>query len=391
MKIAIGAIFRDEYDYIIEWLAWHQMAGFETFYIADNASTDGTTQLLEALADLGYIKLIYQPVLEKHAQIVAYKRILHTAIRDTDVILFIDADEFITHESMEDGAEARLLQELFLDSSVGMVGINWRTFGSSGHDKMSKQPVIERFNYHAKNDQPANQLLKSASKIALVNTVNPHSTLLYDPFCYVDGLGKKIDDFIHLIENKYESVKHSGRRAKVLESPLRINHYVIKSKFEFEKKRKRGDGMLGINYDRGIAYFQHHDFKDEYFSFPSEKIERLKQRMQLLTKQLEESTFGENLKGIIDFSNFGNLSGWCVNAIGTSDFIKINIFVNGIYQGSTHCGFYRPDLLEKGVSKTGMSGFRWTHVKPLNSGDIVEVKVHANRFKFPQRAYTVIE
>ena len=105
MKIAIGAIFRDEYEYIIEWLAWHQIAGFDTFYIADNASSDGSTALLEALSDLGFISLIYQPVIEKRVQILAYNRVIEMAMGRVESILFIDADEFLTHESMKDGAE----------------------------------------------------------------------------------------------------------------------------------------------------------------------------------------------------------------------------------------------------------------------------------------------
>lgn len=390
MKIAIGAIFRDEYDYIIEWIAWHQMAGFYTFYIADNGSTDGTTALLEALADLGHIKLIYQPVLEKHAQIVAYRRIMQQAISETEAILFIDADEFTTHESMEDGAEARLLQELFLDKSVGVVCINWRTFGSSS-DNMVSEPVVCRFNYHASDEQDnPNRALKSIARISLLAHVDVHVPLLSTNFDYMDSEGFVINDF--LIKTKSDLQKCSSRRANTCKSPLRLNHYVIKSEQEFMKKRTRGCAMSGASFDRGMSFFYGHDFKDDFFKFPIDKIERLKLRMDKLGSEISTSHFNRLLRGAVDSSNHVDISGWCIDTLdGLSDSIKINIFVNGIYQGSTHCGFYRPDLLEKGISKTGMSGFRWTHAKPLNAGDVVEVKVHANRFKFPQRAYTVIE
>lgn len=53
MKIAIGAIFRDAFEYITEWLVWHQLTGFDSFYIVDNASSDGSIQLLGVLSDLG--------------------------------------------------------------------------------------------------------------------------------------------------------------------------------------------------------------------------------------------------------------------------------------------------------------------------------------------------
>ena len=75
--------------------------------------------------------------------------IIYCIWTDTDrtqqtLILFIDADEFVTHESMEDGAEIKHLTILFNDESVGMVGINWRTFGSSGHKNTSNDLIIER-------------------------------------------------------------------------------------------------------------------------------------------------------------------------------------------------------------------------------------------------------
>ena len=83
--------------------------------------------------------------------------------------------------------------------------------------------------------------------------------------------------------------------------------------------------------------------------------------------------------------------GWLVNENRQSDGIKINIFVNDVWQGRVACGFNRPDLKEKNISATGLSGFRYTHPKPLTAGDVVEVKVHANRYMFPARSRVVIE
>lgn len=60
-KLCIGAIFKNEYPYILEWIAWHKLCGFDKIIIADNDSDDGTRELLQALDDLGEINLIYQP------------------------------------------------------------------------------------------------------------------------------------------------------------------------------------------------------------------------------------------------------------------------------------------------------------------------------------------
>lgn len=61
--IAIGAIFKNEYPYVTEWLAYHKAIGFNKFYIVDNISNDGTSELLVKLHERGEIvRIEYQTV-----------------------------------------------------------------------------------------------------------------------------------------------------------------------------------------------------------------------------------------------------------------------------------------------------------------------------------------
>ena len=57
VSIAIGAIFRNEKEYILEWIAWHQSQGIDKFIIYDNESDDGTFELLELLQKHSVIDL----------------------------------------------------------------------------------------------------------------------------------------------------------------------------------------------------------------------------------------------------------------------------------------------------------------------------------------------
>lgn len=391
MNLAIGAIFRNEFNYIVEWLAWHQVAGFEEFYIADNGSDDGTRALLEALSDLGFIKLIYQPVVKQNAQIKAYNRIMQKAINFIDAILFIDADEFLTHDSMIDGAEYEYMCALVNDESIGMVGINWRCFGSSGLVDFDNRPVIERFNMAASDEKMSpNQFLKSISKIPYVKNINPHSA-----FCpskkYIKVDGEEVKDFILNKDGEFVNVPHSGRTNSVTISPLRVNHYVVKSKAEFLQKRARGDAMRGVDFDRGEFYFNYHDFKDVKISFPESKINSLKKRMYYIYSSLDFSIFYKKIKGVIDDNNRDLIRGWLVDESKSSKNLSIVIFVNGYFQDRVFCGFYRNDLKEKNISRNGLSEFRFTHSKTLVSGDIVEVTVFGNNYVFPDKACVVIK
>lgn len=386
MTLGIGAIFRDEFDYITEWIAWHEMAGFTVFYIADNGSTDGTRELLEALSDLGIINLIYQPVVESLAQIRAYNRISQLSVGKTDAILFIDSDEFLTHDSMRDGAEYECLSKLLEDREVGMVGINWRLFGSSGLETQDDRLVIERFTSclsDRKNNK--NGHLKSISKVLFCKDISgPHITNFLDSHRRINSVGGDLTNFINIFHDKIETADNTGITAEICRAPLRINHYVVKSKQEYiEKKRKRGDAMIGVNYDRGMPYFHAHDFDDQKFTFPTEKIERLKSRILEIQNKLKTTNFFKKLQGFLDINNQDGIQGWLADEYGESKGLKVNIFVNDIYQGSCQCGFYRPDLKVSNISTEGMNGFRYTHPAPLKSGDVIEVKVHANRFQFP--------
>lgn len=380
MNIGIAAIFRDERDYILEWLAWHLIAGFENFYIADNGSSDGTLALLEALELAGYIKLLYQPVQPHSSQLKAYERILQNAAGECHALLFIDADEFLCHDSFIDGEEYRSVHSLLEDPTVGAVALSWRLFGSSGREHFDSLPVIERFDRHA--EYPQSRLIKSVVKIPYVTHMSVHYGKLQDGYTYVDAQGQVIGDFITFKNGQPARDSVSGMREAACSTPLMINHYVVKSKQEFvEKKIRRGDAMLGINYERSMDFFKEHDRNELRFNFPSDKISRLKEKIDELTDELNRLTpLKLKLRGHVDFSSPQKLHGWIVSSMGTSEDLEVNIFVNGIYQGSTRPALYRPDLALSGISISGLSGFTWVHLNPLRAGDTVEIKINANPF-----------
>lgn len=391
LSIGIGAIFRDEFPYVLEWLAWHQLAGFEQFYIADNGSSDGTVELLEALQDLGYVKVLYQPVVETQAQLIAYQRIAAEAVSTCDAIMFIDADEFVTHSGHKPGAEVKYLRKLFREG-VGTVSINWRVFGSSGHEGFIEAPVTERFTRCAE-DRPGskNGYLKSATLTRYIKNVGPHRSGLSAPLREVDANGNDISGFVVFEKGQPTPIKRSGALGHVVDSPIRVNHYAVKSFEEYsEKKRRRGSSMHGVNHDKGEAYFRAHDLNDHACSLPAARISRLKRRMAQLTSELNGSIWGAELIGNVDISNRHEVQGWVCCKQGSDQPVRVQVFVNGCFSGSATTGFFRSDLLKAKVSRDGIAGFKWRHPKTLSKGDLVEVRVYGNRFAFPKRAKVVV-
>ncbi|MBE1108652.1 glycosyltransferase family 2 protein [Escherichia coli] len=64
--LSIGAILKNEYPFIVEWIAYHMALGINDIYIADNISSDGSSELLYFLDKANIIKridniLLYAP------------------------------------------------------------------------------------------------------------------------------------------------------------------------------------------------------------------------------------------------------------------------------------------------------------------------------------------
>ncbi len=97
--MSIGAIIKNEAPFLLEWIAWHQMIGFERFFICDNDSTNETTDILRILHDAGIVDHIPFPGRADSeitgAQYQAYDHIVRHLAADSEWIAFIDGDEFI--------------------------------------------------------------------------------------------------------------------------------------------------------------------------------------------------------------------------------------------------------------------------------------------------------
>lgn len=382
-KIAIGAIFKNEFNYILEWFAWHQLAGFQFFYIADNESTDGTRALLEAISHFDdSIKVFYQPTAELFTQVRAYNTILNSCDPDIESILFIDGDEFLIHDSYQNGEEYRYLDAILKDSDVGIVCINWRTYGSSGLLHYDNRPVTERFTFHLSDKTPStNCYFKSVSKIRFIKSVQPHRATL-DPARKIVGAdGQLLDSFTHIIDNKFVITNQpSGMSEKIVSSPLRVNHYVIKSEEEFHQKALRG-GVMNSTDVKNMSYFHFHNFSDEQTIIPERKMIDLNDQINKLSAQVNLSLFSKKFRGSVDMSDKDIIRGWLTNEEGIGNGYKLSVFINGLFSSYMICKYFRRDVLDAGLSVDGYCGFRYQHPRPLEKGDQVEIFIFGSKVK----------
>ena len=228
-KFGLCLIVRDEVDSLIEWIAYHRMIGFDKIVIYDNQSADGTSELLASLAIGGLIEHIEWPSnLFSERENVQVKAYQHAAQNQKfDWICCLDADEFFVLET------ANNIEE-WIDC-VGIkkmpIALNWKVFGSGGALRAESGLVTDRFITCGDVNDGVCHHIKTFGPRELVNhgaIVHTHGWPLADGQFYVDACGRPVDVAGHtrVVPARWEGAW--------------INHYIVKSKEEFEKKMRRG-------------------------------------------------------------------------------------------------------------------------------------------------------
>ncbi len=227
-EISICAIVRNEAKYILEWIAYHKALFVEHFYIYDNESSDGTTDILGALHQAGLITHVPWP--DAHPavlasglgpQVPAYNDFLRFR-EDSIWVAFIDVDEFLVPTEAQD-----LREWIKLYEDYGGIGINWRMFGSSGQTEYVEGLMMDRFYRRAVTDFAPNRHLKTIARCDHIDRVDTHICHLRSGVI-VDILGVPVD------------ISRDGVHDRVCEGSIQLNHYFTRSRQEWDLKRARG-------------------------------------------------------------------------------------------------------------------------------------------------------
>jgi glycosyltransferase involved in cell wall biosynthesis len=218
-KIAVCLIAKDEERYLLEWMAYNLVLGFDEILVYDNDSVDGSRRLVEQAGEADR-RIRYVPwpgVPGRSPQVTAYNHALGNT--DADWIAFIDADEFIVLS--EHGTIGEFLAGF--DEAAGAVCLHWRLFGSSGHTAYADDLVIRRF---TRCDRRYNHHVKSIVRRSCMAQMHIHVGRLSSG-TYVDANGAPVTP-----QFKIEPIPSRH--------PASINHYVLKSAEEYQGKMARG-------------------------------------------------------------------------------------------------------------------------------------------------------
>lgn len=274
-RVGAVIIVKNEAPYLLEWIAHHRLMGVTRFFVADNVSTDGTSELLAGLQRLGLVDVLKYPTTPGiKPQLPAYRAMCETMVRDVDWLAFIDADEFL----WPTGNFPTLPQYLAhagRDPALGAIGLNWAVFGSDGALRFDPLEVTRRFQRRGEPGFSENHHIKSLARVSAIHDfLNPHRVSLRPGFTYARS------DLKPLVERR------DGVTEQVIWDLFRVNHYVVKSWSEYmEKKRPRGNAD-GPDEGYTVAFFHYHDRGEVPDPMPAEHTRRLLAEIGAIEAQL---------------------------------------------------------------------------------------------------------
>ena len=174
-KVAICSIVREEPD-IVEWITYHAHIGVTQFVLYDHASSSAFARSIDPYVKEGLVTH-YSVTSDDNRKLVVYAHCLNTYNRDFDFLAFVDADEYIV---VAGGTSLPALLAGYVDR--GGLALNWRTFGSSGHQRRSQRGVLLGYSSCFEEGNRNNLHVKSIVNTRYAGGVEtPHS------FTYVGG------------------------------------------------------------------------------------------------------------------------------------------------------------------------------------------------------------
>jgi hypothetical protein len=266
---------KNEAPFLLEWVAYHQVIGFDRIVVCSNPSTDGTEDILAALAGAGEIRHLRAVVglTEGALRIGSETFTREVGYRDGDWYMWLDGDEFLNVHAGDRTVDA------LITAMAGrqIAPVSWRVFGTGGNSRFPGRFISGAFTGAAEPGFASNLEVKTFFRHSPairgfgrygINRplLNPRSGLTADDVMV--GNGGPALATLRANERWLKGVDF-GKSAWVDPQEFgwahaQINHYVIRTPDFYLLKRMRGRGFTANADTNGLqrytdAFFQEHD------------------------------------------------------------------------------------------------------------------------------------
>ena len=229
--LAIVAIMRDEAHHIEDWLKFHAFAGVRDFYLYDDASKDGSSEIAKAFPGPNVTVLpwrmtasLLNPKVFFSRQVLAYCHAIENFGGAYRWMAFIDIDEYIVPKGGDTILEVLNGLEAFTN-----VSLPWTMFGPSGHDTRPEIPAAFAYTQRAAHRQKP--ILNFKCIVDPLDVVEVRVHRFRTRF-----MGKKsVNDVGYMAY-----YKDREKETFLSDSALQLNHYYTRSRSDLEAKLTKG-------------------------------------------------------------------------------------------------------------------------------------------------------
>lgn len=293
MRITTVTPMKDEGPFILEWLAYHQLIGFNDFIVFSNDCTDGTDDLLERLDELGHLRHLPNPTMitgedAHHWTVLRYVDTMKR-IRRSDWVLSFDVDEFVC-VNVGNGT----LNELFLAvPDADVISMCQLPFGCGGMVNFSRKLQMDTFEYcniltPIEGEKCVRGIKTLTSNRVPLEKFSNHApkftkSQLKD-LVWVNGGGTELP-----FEVRSKPNLKTMNNEYVDHSLVQLNHYAVRSMKTFLAQADRGNANHAGS-PAGLKYWRNHNVnpvKDTSIQRFSEQV-HVKMNEFLEDKELRE-------------------------------------------------------------------------------------------------------
>lgn len=239
-KHVVVAAMRNEGAFILEWVSWYKMLGFDDVLILTNDCNDHSVEMLDLLQSKGWVThlphIIDPNKAPKHSAHRAARA--HPLVVNADWMFLCDVDEFLVFHNGIDTIQEYLGDD---EPDVAGIAIHWQSFGTSGHKTWSDGWTHTQFQKAGPMKSPANRFFKSfIYKPHRFKRFGAHSPQGFKgewgikPYIWADDTGQKIALF-----HPNGNAMHMTVLPRISHKNAQLNHYIIRSDESFEFKRGR--------------------------------------------------------------------------------------------------------------------------------------------------------
>lgn len=242
---------RNEGPFLLEWIAWQKMLGFDRVLVMFNDCTDRSPQLLRLLAKAGEIGIRrHSPDGDLPPQQFAYRACRsHPYVKDTEWMFISDVDEYLViHKG--DGSLSALLDNG--DVAWKGMAIHWRIFGSNSiqhwQDGLMHRRFLNASDPGARQNNCVKTILRDPLDFGTLRAHNPRN------WNGAGEWGQRGNYFV--LSNRRRWAKYDPdsyapngtHRSDITHGDASVHHYILQSHEQYA--HKRGTPSASLGHDR---------------------------------------------------------------------------------------------------------------------------------------------